>query len=152
MKLNGISLDCETNMALLSYLSGSQLKKQTIHECDFADTEWLISVWLTHYSSSQTLNLEEYNHKKWSLQEEIYDKGWELSSMMWYCISFQQGKLRQGGVVVDRDCILGFATSDTQESSLRSLKLLIIDETYNGSSNIDWSRKVHAYASENMVD
>ena len=34
--------------------------------------------------------------------------------------SFWQCKLRQGGVVVDRDCTLGLAASDTRESSLRS--------------------------------
>ena len=39
MKLNGMSLDYETNMALLSYLSGSQLKKRMVHECDFIDTD-----------------------------------------------------------------------------------------------------------------
>ena len=39
MKLTGMSLDYETNMALLSYLSGLQLENQTVHECDFADTD-----------------------------------------------------------------------------------------------------------------
>ena len=34
-----MSLDYETNMGLLSYLSGSQLKKQMVHQCDFADTD-----------------------------------------------------------------------------------------------------------------
>jgi len=29
----------ETNVALLSYLSGSQLKKQMVHKHDFADTD-----------------------------------------------------------------------------------------------------------------
>ena len=45
--LNGMSLDRETrpNMALLSYLSGSQLKKQMVPECDIADTDWLIPIW-----------------------------------------------------------------------------------------------------------
>ena len=32
-------LDYETNMALLSSLSGWQLKKQGVHECDLADTD-----------------------------------------------------------------------------------------------------------------
>ena len=60
---------------------------------------------------------------------------------------FRQGKLRQGGVVVDRDCILGLAASDTQEKLFKKLlKFLIIDETYNDSSSIDWNRYVHAYA------
>ena len=37
----------------------------------------------------------------------------------------------QGGVVVDRDCTLGLAVSDTQESILKTglLKFLTIDET-----------------------
>jgi len=61
--------------------------------------------------------------------------------------TFRQGKLRQGGVVVDRDCTLGLAASDTQEKIFKKfLKFLIIDETYNDSSNIDWNRNVHAYA------
>ena len=34
---------------------------------------------------------------------------------------FQQGKLRQGGVVVDRDCTLGLAASDTQEKLFKKL-------------------------------
>ena len=45
MKLNLMSLDYETNMALLPFLSGLQLKKQAVHECDFAETDWLIPVW-----------------------------------------------------------------------------------------------------------
>ena len=49
----------------------------------------------------------------------------------------------QGGVVVDRDCTLGLAASDTQESSLRTPEILM---KLTMSSNIDWSRKVHAYA------
>ena len=45
--------------------------------------------------------------------------------------SFRHRKSRQGGVDVDRDCILGLAASDTQESSLRSSwNFLTIDETY----------------------
>ena len=35
---NGMSLDCDTNMAFTS-ISGSHMKKQTVHECDFADTD-----------------------------------------------------------------------------------------------------------------
>jgi len=35
--------------------------------------------------------------------------------------TFQQGKLRQGGVVVDRDCTLGLAASDTQEKLFKKL-------------------------------
>ena len=31
------------------------------------------------------------------------------------------------------------------------LKFLIIDETYNVSSNIDWSRKVHTYAAIQVI-
>ena len=61
-----MTLDYEINMALLSYLSGSQLKKQAVHECDFADTVDLFLYGkgiLTHHSSSQKLNLEECNHK-----------------------------------------------------------------------------------------
>ena len=42
---------------------------------------------------------------------------------------FRQGKLRQGGVVVGRDCTLELAASDTQESSLRSSRNSY--ETYN---------------------
>ena len=38
-ELSLMSLDYETNMAVLSFLSGSQLKKQAIYECDFADTD-----------------------------------------------------------------------------------------------------------------
>jgi len=52
--------------------------------------------------------------------------------------SFRQGKLRQGGVVVDRDCTLGLATSDTQEKLFKKLsapEIFIIDETDNDSSN-----------------
>ena len=41
----------------------------------------------------------------------------------------------QSGVVVDRDCTLGLAVSDTQENNL--LKFLIIDETKN---DIEWSK------------
>ena len=36
------SLDYETNMALLSFQSGSQLKKRAVHKCDCANTDWLI--------------------------------------------------------------------------------------------------------------
>ena len=42
---------------------------------------------LSHYPSNQKLNLEEYNHKNWSQQEEIYDKrfgSWlHLRNIIW---------------------------------------------------------------------
>ena len=61
---------------------------------------------------------------------------------------FRQGKLRQGGVVFDRDCNLGLAASDTQEKLFKKLSSpeFIIDKTYNDSFSIDWNRNVHAYA------
>ena len=59
MKLHAMSLDYETNMALLSYLSGSQLKKQMVHECDGKRN-------FNSPSSSQKLNLEECNRKSLS--------------------------------------------------------------------------------------
>ena len=52
----------------------------------------------------------------------------ELDGMMLVPF-FRQGKLRQGGVVVGRDCTLELAASDTQESSLRSSRNSY--ETYN---------------------
>ena len=52
----------------------------------------------------------------------------------------------QGGVVVDRNCTLVLAVSDTKKHLKNVLKFLIIDETKSDSSNIEWSKKVHAYA------
>ena len=40
MLLNGLSLDCEANMAFISILPvGSHLIKQSVHECHFTDTD-----------------------------------------------------------------------------------------------------------------
>ena len=38
MLLNGISLNCETNMAFISILP-VRFIKQSVHGCDFADTD-----------------------------------------------------------------------------------------------------------------
>ena len=65
--------------------------------------------------------------------------------------SFWQVKLRRGSVVVDRAWI--YVALDTQGNCLRSS--WNSDETYNDSSNFDWSRKyicICSNTSENMVD
>ena len=95
---------------------------------DFAHTEGLISTSgrgiLTHHPSSQKLNLEECNHKKfvikvfwfgsWLHLRICMKTEWEseLNNVIAIATSFWQGKLRKGGVVVDRDGTPTFATSD----------------------------------------
>ena len=80
MLLNVMNLDYDYNMAFTSYLilSHSHLKKKTIHECDFVDTDSCMH-WLTHHLFSQKLNSEECNDKTLSQPEEIIENslgGW----------------------------------------------------------------------------
>ena len=82
-----MTLDYETNMALLSYLSGLQLKKQIVPECDFADiasfpgsSAWVekkepsttactcfLGIWNFFDLKTAHMHLKgEYNHAVWS--------------------------------------------------------------------------------------
>ena len=106
-----LSLDYETNMALLSFRSGSQLKKRAVILLTMTD-------WFPYGKGIST----------------------PARSWIWRSITIRlchnmMIKVLEAGYT-DRDCTLEYVASDTRGSSLRSS--WNSNETYNDSSNIDW--------------